>query len=91
EGRERLGEFGAKVTDPSIIAAVDRLRGMPVWLFHGALDGVVPADESRMLETGLRTVDADVRYTEYPDADHNAWDNAYGDPALAAWFAEHLD
>ncbi|MEM9374470.1 MAG: prolyl oligopeptidase family serine peptidase [Planctomycetota bacterium] len=91
EGQELIGEFGAKLTAPSVVAAVDRLKGMPVWLFHGALDGVVPAEESRLLGKGLAMVGADVRYTEYPDADHNAWDEAYGDPALAAWFAEHLD
>lgn len=91
EGRELLGEFGARVTDPSVIAAVDRLRGMPVWLFHGALDDVVPPEESRMLELGLKTVGADVRYTEYPDANHNSWDGAYADPSLAAWFARHLE
>ena len=24
-------------------------------------------------------------YTEYPDADHNAWDPAYNDPKVIEW------
>ncbi len=90
-GRELLGEFGAEVTDPSVIAAVDRLKGMPVWLFHGSDDSVIPAAESRALHAGLESLGAEVRYTEYPGVDHNSWDNAFGDPALAAWFADHLN
>lgn len=91
EDQQRLGEFGAKATDPSIIAAVDRLKDMPVWLFHGALDDVVPADESRVLHAGLKAVGSEVSYSEYPDANHNSWDDAYGDSALAAWFIRHTD
>jgi predicted peptidase len=26
-----------------------------------------------------------VRYTEYPQGNHNAWDATYADPALWAW------
>src|SRR5690625_924471 len=29
------------------------------------------------------------RYTEYPRVGHNAWDPAYADPALLAWFLAH--
>jgi predicted peptidase len=91
EQQQLLGEFGARVTDPSIIAAAHRLKGMPVWLFHGALDDVVPPEESRVLHAGLQTLAADAAYTELPQANHNAWDDAYGDSALAAWFVRCTD
>lgn len=89
--QQRLEEFGACVTEPSMISAVDRLQTTPVWLFHGALDDVVPPDESRMLYAGLQTIEANASYTEYPQANHNAWDNAYADSDLAVWFLRHTD
>ena len=33
----------------------------------------------------------DVKYTEYPDVGHGAWDPAYADPELWKWlFAQRL-
>ena len=33
----------------------------------------------------LQREGADVRYTEFPDADHNSWDAAYATPGLWEW------
>ena len=38
----------------------------------------------------LKAVGADVRYTEFPDANHDVWDPAYATPELWSWlFAKH--
>lgn len=75
--------------DPYAFTA-ERLRGLPAWIFHGADDSVIPASESRRMHEELRLRNAPVRYTEYPGVGHNAWDPAYGDPALWEWlFAQH--
>ncbi|NYZ63635.1 prolyl oligopeptidase family serine peptidase [Luteimonas deserti] len=65
--------------------AARRLRHIPSWLFHGARDDVVPPDQSRRMHAALRAVGADVRYTEFPDANHNSWDAAYRTEALWSW------
>ena len=57
----------------------------PVWVFHGAQDDEIPVSEARDMVAALQAQHDPVRYTEYPDAGHNAWDRAYGDPQLAAW------
>ncbi|WP_225540004.1 prolyl oligopeptidase family serine peptidase [Xanthomonas sp. XNM01] len=76
--------------DPFAEAAAS-LAGIPVWLFHGEDDPVVPVAQSRRLYAALRERGADVRYTELPGTGHNAWDPAYADPALWDWlFARHL-
>jgi len=75
---------------PRIVDAARAMSAMPVWIHHGDQDGVVPVEESRALSDALRRIGADVRYSEYAGVGHNAWDNAYGDDALGAWFAEHL-
>ena len=33
-------------------------------------------------------VGADVRYTLYPDAEHDSWTRTYDDPALYEWFLQ---
>lgn len=70
--------------DPYLDVA-QRLRAVPVWLFHGALDRSVPVSESRNLYEAFQEVGAEVRYTEYPGVGHNSWDRAYSEPELMAW------
>jgi len=61
------------------------LRHIPIRIFHGAADPVIPVEESRRMAEELRREGADVEYTEYPDVGHNAWERAYADAELAAW------
>lgn len=67
-------------------ALAKRLKHLPVWIFHGAKDDVVPPRESREISIALKAVGADVRYTEFPEANHNSWDPAYSQtPGLWPW------
>lgn len=63
------------------------LRDVPVWIFHGARDDVVPPGDDRRLIAAFRAAGArDAHYTEFPDANHNAWDPAYAHtPELWRW------
>jgi predicted peptidase len=62
------------------------LRDMPVWAFHGERDDVVPAAESRALIEAVRAAGNEgARLTLYPEANHNSWDAAYGDPEVRRW------
>ena len=75
----------AQEFDPYAVIA-KRLRHTPIWIFHGALDDVVPPDDDRRLHAAFQNANArDVRYTEYPEGNHNAWDATYADPAMWAW------
>ncbi len=89
EDEQRIGETEASADDPTIMAAAERLKTMPVWLFHGGADNVVPPGESRALAAALEAAGGEVRHTEYEGVDHNSWDRAYADSALARWFFEH--
>ena len=66
-------------------ATAARLKAVPSWLFHGALDPTVPVTESRQLAAALKQSGAPVRYTEYEGAGHNVWDRAFAEPELPAW------
>lgn len=65
--------------------AAEAVPRVPIWIFHGADDSVIPAEESRRMAEELRARGHDVRYTEYPGAGHNSWDAAYGDAELWQW------
>lgn len=75
--------------DAPVRDAAEALRAMPVWLFHGADDPVVPASESRALHRALKALDADAALNEYAGLQHNCWDAAYAEEGLAAWFVRH--
>ena len=56
-----------------------------LWIFHGARDNVVPVENSRRMYEALKEAGADVRYTEFPEANHNSWDPTFAEPELLKW------
>ncbi|MCW3119741.1 MAG: hypothetical protein JWM28_3823 [Chitinophagaceae bacterium] len=63
-----------------------KLRHMPVWCFHGAKDDVVPPAASQAMVDALRKYNPDVRFTLYPEANHNSWEVTYNNDSLYNWF-----
>lgn len=68
--------------DPSRAAV---LKDLPVWIFHGSNDRSVPVSGSRQMETALKKVGGNVRYTEYAGLGHCSWPRAYAEPGLVEW------
>ena len=60
-------------------------RDVAIWAFHGAKDPLVPVAGSRDLVAVLKAVGSRVRYTEYPDVEHDAWVRAFAEPELPDW------
>jgi predicted peptidase len=60
-------------------------RRLPIWVFHGAKDELVPVSASRDLVAALQRVGSPVKYTEYADVGHNVWTRAYLEPGLPDW------
>ncbi|MCL4509393.1 MAG: prolyl oligopeptidase family serine peptidase [Chloroflexi bacterium] len=65
--------------------SVRRFAHVPVWVFHGAKDPVVPLQRSEDMVTALQRAGAEPKFTIYPDATHNSWTAAYNDPELYEW------
>lgn len=99
-----MGGYGAWVlatVNPERFAAVapicgggipvmaSQLKDVPVWAFHGAKDDVVPIAESEKMVAALEAVGGDVRFTVYPEADHDSWTETYNNPELYDWFLSH--
>ena len=62
-----------------------RLKDIPIWAFHGALDDDVPVECSRDMVEALEAVGGSVKYTEYPEEGHFIWARAYNEPELFPW------
>ena len=75
----------------SVYAAIAmRLRAVPMWVFQGEKDESVPAAEVRRIVQTFRAAGGDVRYTEFPGAPHDVWEQTYRTPELFRWlFAQH--
>ena len=64
------------------------LQQVPLWVFHGASDIIVPPSEAEVLVEALQACGGNVRFTLYPDADHeSSFYQAYADPELYQWLA----
>jgi predicted peptidase len=71
---------------------VARIKHIPIWAFHGALDRIVMPQESRKMIAALQKAGATPGYTEYPDIEHNSWVHAYKEPHLVHWlFKQKLE
>lgn len=85
--RPSMGVSGLEgATDPYARVA-GKLKGVPVWQFHGARDDVVSPEYSRQMDAALKAAGArDARLTIFPEANHNSWDPAYSQtPELWTW------
>lgn len=60
-------------------------KKLPLWVFHGADDSVVPVEASRMMVSAIKEAGGTVAYTEYPGIDHNSWDPAFAEEDLLPW------
>ncbi len=61
------------------------MKAVSVWAFHGAKDKNVPVSGSRNMVAALRKAGGHPRYTEYPDAAHNIWEEVVKTPGLLDW------
>lgn len=69
------------------------LTNMPVWAFHGELDDIVPASQSRGMVAAINSArqggsGPEPKLTVYPDLNHGSWDRAYREAGIGAWFLE---
>ncbi len=75
-----------------------KMGNLPVWAFHGAKDSTIPVNGSRNMIKALKAAgNPNVKYSEYPDCKHDAWNHAYkddmdkdGEVDLVTWmFSQH--
>ncbi|TAF63457.1 MAG: phospholipase [Cytophagales bacterium] len=92
-----FGTFDLLMREPELFAAAVPICGggvpsyasvfkhVPIWIFHGAEDEVVPVQYSREMVKALENAGGSPLYTEYPAIKHDSWTPAYQEPQLFDW------
>ena len=73
------------VGDPS---RAHRLRDLPLWAFHGALDDVVPLSGSQHMIDAIKAAGGNPRFTIYPQAGHDSWTETYANDEIYSWLLQ---
>lgn len=66
-----------------------KLAHLPIWMFHGAKDNVVPVNFSEQILQQSKACNGNIKFTVYPEATHDAWTETYNNEELYKWFLEH--
>ncbi len=60
---------------------------LSTWIFHGALDEIVPIEDARVMFYELNWDDVDVQLTEFDSLGHDIGDTVYSDPGFYEWIS----
>lgn len=93
-----MGTFEAVAKRPDFFAAAAPICGggdprfygektakVAFWIFHGAKDNVVSVEHSRTMYKRIRALGGKVIYKEYPNIEHNSWENAFAEETFLPW------
>jgi predicted peptidase len=88
DGRH-LYVHGVPEGDDPFAWVANKIGKLPVWIFHGGDDNVVPTEQSRKMNAALVKRKAEVKYSEFPGVNHGSWQKAYATPDLWDWMFAH--
>ena len=72
-----------------LVSYAFRVKEVPVWAFHGALDETIPLTLGVEMVDALRAAGGDAKLTVFPEADHaNTLEQAYRHSDLYEWLLE---
>jgi predicted peptidase len=85
-GRQPERYAGAVAVSGSVRTDIlPKIVRVPVWMFHGRKDKLVPVCLSRCPHRKLNRIGAPVRYTEFPDGTHEIFGNVVRMPKVWDW------
>ncbi len=68
------------------ISRIKNVKKLPIRLYHGAKDDIVPPTWSRNIYSGLKRLGSTkVEYIEFENANHNSWDPAFNSADFLSW------
>jgi hypothetical protein len=92
------GTYGAIKKNPDTFAAsyvecgyvnveiAPIISKIPIWIFHGSVDPVVPVQPARDLYKAVTQLGGtQIRYTEYQGVGHNVWDYTGKETTISSW------
>ncbi len=68
------------------LTRLNKVRSMPIRIYHGSADDVVSVEFSRNAYIELKALGSEkVEYIEFPGVGHNSWDNAFAESDFVSW------
>ena len=64
---------------------VDRFKDLPIRIFHGDDDKVVPLTGSQRMFDALKEAGSEAKLTIYPGVGHDSWTQTYEDVEVVRW------
>ena len=95
-----FGSWALAIESPQRFAAVvpicgggdpdgaGRIKDIPIWVFHGGKDAVVPLQSSQTMVDALKKTGGNPKFTVFPDAGHDSWTQTYAMPELWDWLLQ---
>lgn len=83
---QRYGEWFAAampVCGGGDLSYANKLKDIPMWVFHGAVDQTVPVECSQDMVSAIHKAGGCPKYTEYSNVNHGAWTPTYSN--FEAW------
>ena len=68
---------------------IKRLKDIPIWLFHGAEDKVVPVENSELIYDLLKPINPEIKITIYKGINHNSWEMTYNNQNIYDWMLKY--
>ena len=96
-----LGTLAMAIREPNLFSAIipicggtdmkniHRLDNLPIWLFHGDRDDVIPLDNSILIYQALRSKNEHILLTVYGDVYHDSWTQTYENEAIYKWLLKY--
>lgn len=66
----------------------EKLKNIPIQIYHGALDDVVTPDQSIEMYLELKKINPNVDLIIFSKDNHNSWDSTYSNPEFYKWLLE---
>ena len=87
--RPQLFAAGLPICGGADLNTAPTIASVPLWIFHGSEDTVVPVSRSRDMVSALGRAGGSPVYTEYKGVGHDAWSGAFAEPNLLHWLFSH--
>ena len=96
-----LGTLAISIEEPDLFSAIvpvcggadlekiDRLERLPIWLFHGDKDEVIPVENSISIYEALEPKNKRVLLTIYEGVGHDSWTETYENQDVYEWLIKY--
>ncbi len=76
--------------DDYMLEDVLKIKELPIHIYHGALDDVVPPEQAIAIHQELKKINGISELFIFTNDNHNSWDSTYSDPKFYEWLlAQH--